>query len=460
MLNLLLCCLLLLPHGCERSQRDTIRAELRVDGSKEFQQIDGIGVNVNTRSWSASELEDAIALLQDDMNAVIWRVLVETVEGWEEENDDNDPFHFNWEYYDKLYETPKFRKAWDMIAYLNKRGITDKLMINFMGVIPKWMGEEVVLAEFEEEYIEMLASFFYYGIKKKGVQIGLVSHMNEPDLRLEGPTVSAGQYASIFSRLVRRMQQVGLDHIRFVGPDVARMDKGISEYVPEMMQDKAIMQNLEAIGLHSYSGYYAPVDSMIGESAYPDSKFWITEWNEWCNSCDEGKRIEFDYDYASMSARHLIDFLSNGASSCVVWEGYDSYYEHHAPSPFSYWGVLEFNRQSRTYHPRKQFYTIAQISGFLTPGSVRIGSATSDKHVLLIATRDSHNRINILGVNVADAVIELDVTLENLPEVEGFRMSYTNDSANLAKRPDIRANDGRSAGILIPPKSVFALTSF
>lgn len=460
MLHVLIYCLLLLPHGCDRSLGDTTRVELRVDGSKEFQTIDGIGVNVNTRSWSGSELEDAIALLHDDMNAVIWRVLVETVEGWEEENDDNDPFHFNWAYYDKLYETPKFRKVWDMIAYLNRRGITDKLMLNFMGVIPEWMGGEVVKAELEDEYIEMLASFFYYGVKKKGVEIGLVSHMNEPDLRLEGPTVGATQYASIFSKLIHRMQQLGLGHIRYVGPDVARMDKGIFEYVPEMMRDRTIMQNLEAIGLHSYSGYYAPVDSAIAASAYTDFKFWITEWNEWCNGCDEGERIDFDYDYASKSARHLIDFLANGASACMVWEGYDSYYEHHAPSPFSYWGVLEFNKQSRTYHPRKQFYTIAQISKFLTPGSVRIESATSTKHVLLIATRDSQDRINILGVNVTDAAIELAVGLENLPKVEGFRMWHTGESANLARHPDKKSTDGRNACVLIPAKSVFALTSF
>ena len=97
---------------------------IQVDGGTRFQQIDGIGVNANTRSWNGEELKPALELLLDSANATIWRVIVETVEKWEEQNDNDDPFVFNWDYYNKLYATPKFQKAWDMIAYLNKRGIT------------------------------------------------------------------------------------------------------------------------------------------------------------------------------------------------------------------------------------------------------------------------------------------------------------------------------------------------
>ena len=117
---------------------------LQIDGLKRFQQIDGIGINANTRSWNGKELQPALNLLLDSMHATIWRVIVETVEKWEDTNDNNDPFTFNWDYYNTLYETPKFQKAWDMIHYLNQRGITDKLMINFMGPVPEWMGGKTI----------------------------------------------------------------------------------------------------------------------------------------------------------------------------------------------------------------------------------------------------------------------------------------------------------------------------
>ena len=103
--------------------------------------MDGIGVNANTRSWDGEELKPALDLLLDSMHAGIWRVIVETVEKWEDVNDNDDPFNFNWDYYNKLYETPKFQKAFDMIAYLNAHGITNNLMLNFMGPVPGWIGK-------------------------------------------------------------------------------------------------------------------------------------------------------------------------------------------------------------------------------------------------------------------------------------------------------------------------------
>src|SRR5687767_12641980 len=168
---------------------------IQIDGSKKMQKIDGIGVNANTRSWNGEELKPALNLLLDSVNATIWRVIVETVEKWEDENDNNDPFTFNWDYYNKLYETPKFQKAWDMIGYLNQRGITDKLMINFMGFAPQWMGIKVIHPEYEDEYVEMIVSFFYYAIKTKHLKFGLIAPTNESDHHQysEGPHLHGKQ---------------------------------------------------------------------------------------------------------------------------------------------------------------------------------------------------------------------------------------------------------------------------
>ena len=137
-----------------------------VDGSIKKQRLDGIGVNVNTRSWNGKELEPALRLLTGTMKANLWRVVVETVEKWEDVNDNSDPRVFNWKYYDSLYETPKFQKVWGMMSWLNHHGVTKNLMINFMGYIPGWMGEETIKPEKEDEYVEMLVSFFYYAKKQ------------------------------------------------------------------------------------------------------------------------------------------------------------------------------------------------------------------------------------------------------------------------------------------------------
>jgi hypothetical protein len=52
-----------------RSQKADIayRCNVQIDGSKKFQQIDGFGVNANTRSWKGNELMPALNLLIDSL---------------------------------------------------------------------------------------------------------------------------------------------------------------------------------------------------------------------------------------------------------------------------------------------------------------------------------------------------------------------------------------------------------
>src|SRR6187401_2275710 len=166
-------------HEAEGQKESAPVLRIKIDPSKKFQRIDGFGVNANTRSWNGKELEPALNLLLDTLHATIWRVIVESVEKWEDKNDNDDPFVYNWNYYNYLYESEKFQKDWDMIRYLNNRGITDRLMINFMGYAPPWMGIKVILPQYEDEYVEMITSFFYYALRVKHLQFGLIAPTNE-----------------------------------------------------------------------------------------------------------------------------------------------------------------------------------------------------------------------------------------------------------------------------------------
>ena len=258
---------------------------IKVDGSVTYQHMDGIGVNANTSSWNGKELEPALALLLDSMHATIWRVVVETVEKWEDVNDNNDPFSFNWDYYNKLYETPKFQKVWDMMRYLNKRGITDKLMINFMGFAPPWMGVKVIQPQYEDEYVEMILSFFYYAIKTQHLRFGLIAPTNESDHHnySEGPHLDGKQHARIIRKLIDRMEALGImGDIRIVAPDNASTDNSIKEFLPALMEDSIVMAKIAHFGFHSYGGHYPGLKEFLDKSPYSKTSFWITEWNAWC----------------------------------------------------------------------------------------------------------------------------------------------------------------------------------
>jgi hypothetical protein len=431
---------------------------LRIDGSKKYQQIDGIGVNANTRSWSGNELKPALDLFIDSMRAGVWRVIVESVEKWEDENDNNDPFTFNWDYYNKLYETPKFRKAWEMMRYLNSRGITDNLMINFMGPVPAWMGKKTIKPEYQDEYVEMITSFFYYARNTKHLKFGLVSPTNESDWRNEGPEINEFEYASVMRKLIDRMESLGMGDIRYVGPDPASMEAGIKRYIPELMKDPVIMSKMAHIGVHSYGGYYANIDSAIKHSKYPQATYWVTEWNAWRDGLDDGKIGVYDYTFASQCVYYLLDLLNHGASGLMEWEAYDSYYEHHYPSLFSYWGILGYNKDTKHYTPRKHFYTLQQITRYVEPGSWRIGSQGGDSLSVAGFYDSASGKLTIVGMNSRDYPVNMNGSLMNLAAATAFEMTYTDSSHNLVKNTITKVS-GRAFKTLVPPKCIFAITS-
>ena len=431
---------------------------LTIDGASVMQKIDGFGVNANTRSWNDKDLMPALDLLADSVNLRIWRVVVETVEKFEDVNDNDDPFTFNQKYYDSLYETPKFKKAWDMIQYLNDKGIRDNLMVDFMGSIPDWMGDSIVLPKYEDEYVEMLTSFLSYAKNNRGLHIGLFGPMNEPDIRKEGPTVGPVQYAAIIRKLVDRMNDLGLGDIKLVIPDVAYMSKAIKDYLPLLLADPVIMKNVARIGMHSYSGYYDDVSTLINHSAYPTMPFWMTEFNDWRDGLDDGIKGVYNYGFARDCIADELDLLNHGASNCMIWEGYDSYYEHHAPSLFSYWGILEYHPESRTYTPRKHFYALAQVSKYVQQGSYHIGTSGSSGDFPVSAFYDPETRrFTLCGINDAQTEVNLTASLKNLPYAGSLQMIYTDALNNLKNGSAAKISDGKISA-KIPPACIFTLT--
>ncbi|HTF20962.1 MAG TPA: CehA/McbA family metallohydrolase, partial [Chryseolinea sp.] len=454
----LLLCLLLPVLADAQSQPVTY---VKIDGARKFQVFDGMGINANTRSWNADELKPALDLLLDSMHATIWRVLVETVEKWEDINDNNDPFTFNWAYYNALYETPKFRKVWEMVKYLNDRGITDNLMFNFMGFAPEWMGVRVIQPQYEDEYVEMIVSFFHYALKTKRLRFGLVAPTNESEHHCcqEGPHLNGAQHGRILRKLIDRMEALKImDGIKIVAPDNANSEIAIREYIPEMMKDPVIMSHVAQLGVHSYGGYHQGFTDFVQRSPYPNTSYWVTEWNAWCQGCDEGILGEYNYSFASKAVNHLLDLLQHGARAALAWEGYDSYYEHHAPSLFSYWGMLAYHPDTKLYTPRPNFYAIQHVSRFVKPGAKRIFTSSMGDTVRTVAFYDSATqRLTLVGVNSTPRPVNLNVMLAGLPVFGNLELYVTDETHNVSKAALISVV-GKAFATQIPASAIFTVT--
>ncbi len=441
------------------SDRHQVDVFIQIDGAVKLQQIDGFGVNANTASWGGTNLVPALDMLTDSLNATIWRVVVETEQNWEVINDNDNPFKFNRDFYNNLYETPKFEKIWSEIGYLNSKGITDKLIISVMGGIPKWMGFNVILPEMEDEFVEMHVSFLDYAINTRHLKIGLYSPINETDLtnaQIEGPYSDPEQFVRIEHKLVERLNALGLNEVKLVSPDVANMKVGIDKYIPILMNDSLIMSRVNFFGLHSYGGYYAPVDSFIQHSNYPQIPFWMTEFNAWRDGLDHGETGLYNYDYASECVTHLLDFLKHGASACIVWEGYDSYYEHHGA--MSYWGILGLDENTNTFYTRKHFYALAQVFRFVPPGSFQIELTNTERNPTVLAFHDPDSgRLSITGLNSKATDLKVQFNLNNLQEINRMELFYTDSVKNLFKAGELKGSKQKLTAT-IPAKCIFTLT--
>jgi O-glycosyl hydrolase len=434
----------------------TTAGTLRVDGSRQFQRIDGFGVNVNPKAEPNADFAGAISQLADQLGASIWRVIVENSD-WESVNDDADPFYFNWDYYGAVYESPKFQAIWNTIAQLNQKG-APQIVLAAMGLLPDWMGTGEIRPSLEDEWVEMIVSMAYYGRNMRGLRFNLLSPLNESDLGVpEGPKVSPAQYGRLMHKLVARLQAVGLGDLRLIGPESGDIGTGVRSYLPSLLADDTVMAQVDHFALHNYIGETGGTDGAIKASAYPNRTFWMTEFAAVGGDLDNGHPVTNEWSFASDSADFLIRLLNGGASAALTYEGFDSYYEHHRS--FSYWGLLAYDASSGSYAPRKRFFTTAQLMKFIPPGSVRVATDVSrgDIHAVAVTHPDT-GAVTVAGYNLSSGPIALTVTLSGLPEVSRLAHYQTTRAADLVRVGDVAVSGG-SITITVPAEGFFTLTT-
>ena len=134
---------------------NTLQAQnTTINGSKTFQTIHGLGVNANPQSWNINPeaVKKVLDELINGMGCTSFRLMFDDCD-WEKVNDNNDPNSYNWNYYDTIYSAPRFTGIWNMIRYLNSKGISD-ITLSPDGASPGWMGGTTLSGGKEAEYAE------------------------------------------------------------------------------------------------------------------------------------------------------------------------------------------------------------------------------------------------------------------------------------------------------------------
>ena len=432
------------------------------DGSVTNQVIDGFGVNINHRSWNDNDLKPVIDALVDQAGMTLFRVIYDKTD-WQATNDNSDPSLMDWNYYSQVYSSAEFQKMWALMGYLNQKGISNGLMLNFQGNGPAWLGSPALNTGMEPQWAQMIASLLIYAAKTNNLAFSLVGPDNEMDQTVQGVNMTATQYTNALHILSQDLDSNGMSGLRFVGPDMAA---GGTVYMPQMLGDPVVMSKVAHFGLHSYAdegGGSAGVASYIQSTAYSNRTVWMTEFNVWCPQCDAGVAGTNTWSYASGAVAYLCAHLANGVSGGLVWEAYDSQYNYYSPLEWSFWGLFavdDTNAVNKTYTPRKIFYTLSQLSKWVRPGAQMIGvsGSTWPFSPLQAFYHPGLGQLTIVGINTGDSPAVLSGTNAFLPPLPKLDLYYTSPTANLAYGGGVPITNSQFNAV-IPANCVFTLTS-
>ncbi len=471
------CLFFIISYGQEKT------FNISIDGAFRYQKMDGFGVNINPAWWYNGEYGDAetiipaLDLLIDSLGATIFRVVIEEID-WEAENDDSDPSHFNWDYYNSVFSGKKFRCIRDVLQYLNKRGISKDLMISFMGAAPSpaplaakdpsksWMGgtDYTISPDKEEELAESMAAFLFYMRNTAKINFCLVSPMNEtdviswsrsaehPDGIVEGPNIpDPVQYVRIVRKLAKRLDSIGMSDIRFVAPDAAG-DKLFTGIMDEMVKDTYLMGKLASWGVHQYGNDAANYLKIVNSPANLTRAYWITE---------------------TAGISNMLGQLDDDARAYIFWDGFDCVYQHGRrngygdvpPNDWAFWmkpedgkPLIEYLQETGEWKPRKQFYQHAQLMKFIKPGAVRLGLTGQDTLILAHAFGNTDGRLVITGQNRNHIGITVNGTLGNLHTPRNMKMIITDRKNSLVENKSISFS-GKSFRAEIPADCVFSIVA-
>ncbi len=418
-------------------------ATLTVDGNQTFQTIDGFGTNINSLSWTNDNSKAAIDLLAGQMGQTLWRVVFDMMD-WESANDNADPADANWAYYSPLYSNPKFQNLWGTLRYLNQLGFDSKVVLSFMGPFAPWLGGATVSAAQEDEAVEEIVTLVLYARTVEHVHFGLLDPFNESDWNgNEGPQLSAAQYVRLLSKLSARFDALGFSDLRFVGPNTADVNTGVQTYAPAMLNNPTVKAKLAHFGFHSYSASAGGADSALRSSGL---SFWMTEY---------------------AVPEHAFSLLQQNASGLIVWEGFDSIYNHAlargepaVPGNDDVGSVpLEYvNTTPTSYAPRKEFYLDAQIFKFVPPGSVRIGATSNGGNLETVAFWHRASGRVTLVVHNAGATTTVTTTLRNLPPLDAFAQVKTDATNDFVSGPDLPVSSN-TVTFTAPGNGIITLTA-
>ncbi|MEM3712508.1 MAG: glycoside hydrolase [Thermoproteota archaeon] len=441
-----------IPNPPSTGSVQNTAVSIRVDPSRKYQVIEGFGGSGAYFESLVHNLEEplrtqVVDLLFSDLGVDIYRMRVWSL--IEFYNDDDDPNHFNWD---------GFNFNTDLDQVWNAQQAKSRGVSKFLASVwspPWWMkntrkenGGGYLLPEMYEEFAEWLAAYVIGYKEHHGIEIGWISIQNEPDFSTEDwetCVYTPEQLRDVVKVVGRKFRALNLT-TKILLPEVAQVSKA-PDYIEVIMSDPEAAQYVDVLNFHLYDIDYFNPDSEIiylEKVAECGLKYkrplWETEYS-YLEFAKAGTLEE-----ALAEAQHIHNTLVYGnASAYLVWT--------------LFWignGLISVNPFSGDYKVNTVYYALKHYSKFITPGSRRIYSLSTDGDILTSAFLDENtNRITVVIINRGRRQFNAELSIDNIVKtsMEQYRTSSTE---NCVRLPDVQSS-GNVFRIVIPPESIITL---
>lgn len=426
------------------------QAAVMIDGGITLQTIHGWGGNTYgwlDHGWNGWEDERVYEIAFNELGTTHLRLVTE-FECWEPENDDGDPDHFNWAYFQSRFQQSDTKgllvqSDFNMMSKIINT-FKKKLMIGIWDV-PNWMVRDPAQKDHRDlpydkhaEFAESVAAYLLWAKNQRGIHIPEIVLANEPDgTYLE---YSPAELRDLIKTVGAKFKREGIT-TKIVAPDLASPYFAPEQWVTTLLADSTAASHLSAISYHTYyvdggpdqwNAKFAKIAELAAEKKLPVyyTEVGATPWNI--------PNTAWPWAFDCLQMWHNI--LTHGNASL----GFQ-------------WALLGRDNVVNADASRNPiFYALEQYFHHIPAGAVRLAAGSNHRDLLASAFKHAGKQsAQLIFINRSATNLEVSVNLKNLnlQTLEAYRTSESEEHARVAGYRAVNQN----FRLTIPPISIMTL---
>ncbi|GAC1321847.1 MAG: hypothetical protein NVSMB2_18880 [Chloroflexota bacterium] len=356
--------------------------------------------------------------------------------------------------YVSVLSSPQYADSWLFFRQLNDANV--RILLGVWGGPAQFTDDGTRLGVLDpshyDDYVDYVVTVVDYLVREQGIQLWATTIANEPDGG-DGNQIPPEGLAYIAHQLAPRVAALG---VKLYGPDTANADHAL-QYVPELLDDPLVAENLAFIGFHEYT----PSDDVGSLVNYvhwrqPELPVIVTEYTSFgFGDLDDGQEANAQQGFALDTAATVLNHYRQGVNAALYWDAVDYLQPGH--DAITRWGLLR--GPTENFAPRQRYFGLQQILAYLQPGAkVLPDDVGAPASVEMLAVRTDTGVPVIFVVNQEFGPVDLTVALHDrgADQFPAWIMTVTDRGHRLERTGVVRFEAG-TGHVFLGPRSITTL---